>query len=86
MRAWLHGLGWLEGEAPELEVRQGPVAIHGSRTVVLTLVLLICGNLPYAVVIPEVTREQPGSPWPLQGLAQASAEDCRTPHPGGWRL
>lgn len=43
MRLWSRRLGWLGGEAPELEVRRGPVAMRGSCTVVLTLVLLFVG-------------------------------------------
>lgn len=58
----------------------------GGCTVILTLVLLFVGMSLYAVVTPEVTGKQLVSPWPLQGPAQASAVDCRTPRQGGWRL
>lgn len=64
-------------EAPELEVRWGLWRVQRSA-VLLTLVLYT------AVPLKSLGALSPS--WPLQGLAQASAADCRTPHQGGWRL
>ena len=76
------GLGWLGGEAPELQVRRG----CGGCAVILTLVLLFVG-ISFTQLL---YWKSPGSswalPWPLQGPAQASAVDYRTPRRAEWRL
>lgn len=72
-----------------LQVRWGLLLIHGiplGCTVILTLVLLLVGLCLMQLLHWKSPRSSWALPWPLQGPAQASAVDCRTPRQVGWRL